>query len=71
MADKDERVKTETTEPIADKHGGVRRRFAELWNERTSGDAVALATAWQPVANMLEDHASARMEVADPVLLGE
>ena len=71
MADKDERVKTETTEPIADKHGGVRRRFAELWNERTSGDAVALAAAWQPVATLLENHASAQVEVADPALLRE
>ena len=71
MADKDERVKTETAEPIADEHGDVRRRFVELWNERTSGDAGALAAAWQPVATLLENHASAQVEVADPALLRE
>ena len=71
MADKDDRVETGTTEPIADEHGDVRRRFVELWNERTSGDASALAAAWQPVATLLEDHASAQAEVADPALLME
>ena len=71
MADKDERVETETTEPIADEHGDVRRRFVELWNERTGGDASALAADWQPVATLLEDHASAAAEVADPALLME
>ena len=65
MADKDERVKTETAEPIADEHTDVRRRFVELWNERTGGDASALAADWQPVATLLEDHASAEAEVAD------
>ena len=64
MADKDERVKTETAEPIADEHEDVRRRFVELWNERTCGDAVALAAAWQPVATLLENHAIAQGEVA-------
>ena len=68
MADNDDRVETETTEPIADEHGDVRRRFVELWNERTSGDAGDLAAAWQPVATLLEDHASAQAEVADPAL---
>ena len=65
MADKDEQVETETTEPIANEHGDVRRRFVELWNERTGGDASALAADWQPVATLLEDHASAEAEVAD------
>jgi hypothetical protein len=67
MADKDEQVETETetTELIADEHGDVRRRFVELWNERTGGDASALAADWQPVATLLEDHASADAEVAD------
>jgi hypothetical protein len=54
MADKDDRVETETTAPIADEHEDVRRRFVELWNELTSGDAGALAAAWQPVATLLE-----------------
>lgn len=71
MADKDEPVETEAIEPIADEHGDVRRRFAERWNGRTSGDAGDLAEAWQPVATLLEDHASAQVEVADPALLSE
>ena len=73
MADNDDRAKTEITEPILDEHRDVRRRFAELWNERTSGDtgAVALAAAWQPVSSLLENHASAQEERADPVLLRE
>jgi len=71
MADNDDRGKTEINEPIPEEHGDVRRRFAELWSERTSGEAgaVDLAAAWQPVASMLEDHASAQDEGADPVLL--
>jgi hypothetical protein len=71
MADNDDRGKTEIEEPILEEEGDVRRRFAELWNERTSGEAgaVDLAAAWQPVASMLEDHASAQKEHADPVLL--
>ena len=70
MADNDDRRNTEINEPILEEHGDVRRRFAELWNERTSGEAgaVDLATAWQPVASMLEDHASAQDERADAVL---
>jgi hypothetical protein len=71
MSDKDEPVETETTEPITDEQGDVRRRFVELWNERTSGDASALAAAWQPVATLLEDHVSAQAEVPDPASLSE
>jgi hypothetical protein len=73
MGDNDDRAETETTEPILDEHGDVRRRFVELWHERTSGDtgAVALAAAWQPVENLLENHASAQAQVADPALLKE
>ena len=73
MGNNDDRADTEITEPILDEHGDVRRRFVELWNERTSGDtgAVALAAAWQPVENMLESHGSAQAKVADPVLLRE
>ena len=66
MADKDDQ--TETTEPIADEQADVCRRFVELWNERTGGDARALAAAWQPVSTLLEAHASARAEVADRAL---
>ena len=70
MADNDERGESEINEQILEEHGDVRRRFAELWNERASGDtgAVALAAAWQPVASLLENHASAQDERADPVL---
>ena len=64
MADKDDRVETETTEPIADEHEDVRRRFVELWNELTSGDGGALTAAWQPVATLLKNHAIAQGEVA-------
>ena len=73
MAEDDDRGTTEINEPILEEHGDVRRRFAELWNERTSGEAgaVGLAAAWQPVASLLEDHASAQEERADPVLLRE
>jgi hypothetical protein len=72
MADKDERVETEieTTEPIADEHGDVRRRFVELWNERTGGDASALAADWQPVATLLEDpDQSPDPRVSSPLML--
>ena len=69
MADNDDRGKTEINEPILEEHGDVRRRFAELWSERTSGEAgaVDLAAAWQPVASMLKDHASAQDQNADAV----
>ena len=71
MADNDERGESEINGPILEEHGDVRRRFAELWNERTSGEAgaVDLAAAWQSVASMLEDHTSAQDENADAVLL--
>ena len=72
MADNDDRAKTEITEPILDEHADVRRRFVELWNERTSDTgAVALDAAWQPLASLLENHASAQRERTEPVLLRE
>ena len=73
IGDNDDRTQTEITEPILDEHGDLRRRFVELWYERTSGDtgAVALSAAWQPLENMLENHASAQADVARPVLLRE
>jgi len=73
MADTNNRAEFEITEPILQEHLDVRRRFVELWNERTSADAgaVDLAAAWQPVATLLEDHATAQHVVADPGLLRE
>ncbi len=57
MADNDDRPENDTTDPTSDEHGDVHRRFVVLWNERASGDAGALAldSAWQPIANMLEN----------------
>ena len=73
MADNDDRPENDITDPTSEENGDVRRRFVELWNERTSGDAGAIAvdSAWQPIANMLEGHAGAQVEGADPVLLRE
>jgi hypothetical protein len=73
MDHNDDRTETEFTEPIIDEHRDVRRRFVKLWNERTSGDtgAVALAAAWQPVENILDNHTSAHAYAADPLLLSE
>jgi len=70
MADSDDRPENDITDPTSDEHGDVHRRFVELWNERASGDAGALAldSAWQPIANMLENHAGAQVEGADPAL---
>ena len=73
MADSDDRPENDITDPTSDEHGDVHRRFVELWNERASGDAGALAldSAWQPIANMLENHAGAQVEGAGPALLRE
>lgn len=70
MADNGDRPENDITDPTSDEHGDVHRRFVELWNERASGDAGALAldSAWQPIANMLENHAGAQVEGADPAL---
>ena len=70
MADSGDRPENDITDPISDEHGDVHRRFVELWNERASGDAGALAldSAWQPIANMLENHAGAQVEGAGPAL---
>lgn len=71
MADHDDPPETDSTDPILDEHSDVRRRFVELWNERTSGDAgaVAIDTACQPIADLLDDHASADTAAAHPTLL--
>jgi hypothetical protein len=73
MADNDEETENDIADPTSEEHGDVHGRFVELWNERTSGDegAIALDSAWQPIANMLESHADAEVEGADPVLIRE
>lgn len=73
MADSDDRPENDITDSTSDENGDVHRRFVELWNERTSGDAgaIALDSAWQPIANMLEGHAGAQVEGTDPALLRE
>jgi len=69
MADNDDGPENDITDPTSEEHGDVHHRFVELWNERTSGDAgaIALDSAWQPIANMLEDHAGVETE-ANPAL---
>jgi hypothetical protein len=71
MADHDDGAETDSTNPILDEHGDVRSRFVELWNLRTSGGAgaVAIDAAWQPIANLLDGHASADAAAAYPTLL--
>jgi hypothetical protein len=69
MADNDDRPENDITDPTSEEHGDVHRRFVELWNERTSGDegAIALDSAWEPIANLLEGHAGVETE-ANPAL---
>jgi hypothetical protein len=69
MADTDDGPENDVTDPTSEEHGDVHRRFVELWNERTSGDAgaIALDSAWQPIANLLEGHAGLESE-ANPAL---
>jgi len=71
MADHDDPPDSDSTDPILDEHADVRRRFVELWNERTSGDAgaVAIDAAWQPIADLLDGHASVDAAAAHPTLL--
>jgi len=69
MADNDNGGETDITDLILDAHGDFRRRFVELWDLRASGDTDALAAAWQPLANLLEVHASAEEGILYPVLL--
>jgi len=72
-ADNDDGPENAITDPTSEEHGDVHRRFVELWNQRTSGDegAIAVDSAWQPIANMLQDHAGAQMEGTDPALPNE
>ena len=69
MADNENRAEIDITELILDEHGDFRCRFVELWDLRHSGDTGALAVAWQPLADLLEVHASAEEEIFYPVLL--
>jgi hypothetical protein len=64
MADTDDGPENDVTDPTSEEHGDVHRRFVELWNERTYGDAgaIALDSAWQPIANLLEGHAGVETE---------
>ena len=43
MADNDDGFENDITDPTSEENGDVHRRFVELWNERTSGDAGAIA----------------------------
>jgi Hemerythrin HHE cation binding domain len=69
MADNEIRTQTDITDLILDEHGDFRRRFVQLWDLRHSGGTGALAAAWQPLANLLEVHASAEEEIFYPILL--
>ena len=69
MADNENRTETDITDLILDEHGDFRRRFVELWDLRHSGDPGAVAVVWQPLADLLEVHASAEEEIFYPVLL--
>jgi hypothetical protein len=57
------------TELILGEHEEFRRKVVGLWNLRPGGDASALGAAWQPLADLLEVHASAEEEIFYPVLL--
>ena len=54
---------------ILDEHEEFRRQFVALWDRRPTTDAKAVAAAWQPLADLLEVHASAEEEIFYPVLL--
>jgi len=69
MADHDNRAEIDITDLILAEHEDFRRRFVELWDLCHAGDGGALAAAWQPLANLLEVHASAEEEIFYPVLL--
>ena len=69
MADNDNRAETDITDLILNEHGDFRSQFVELWDLRRSGDAGAISAAWQPLADLLEVHASAEEVIFYPVLL--
>ena len=57
------------TDLILDEHAEFRRQFVSLWDLRPESDADGIAAAWQPLADLLEVHASAEEEILYPVLL--
>ena len=69
MTDNNNSAKIGITDLILDEHRDFRRRFVDLWDLRQSGDTGALSAAWQPLADLLEVHASAEEEIFYPVLL--
>src|SRR3981081_1820459 len=54
---------------ILDEHGEFRRQFVALWDRRPAADPDAISAAWQPLADLLECHASEEEEIFYPVLL--
>ncbi len=54
---------------ILDEHAEFRRQFVALWDRRPAADSHAISGAWQPLADLLEVHASAEEEIFYPVLL--
>lgn len=72
MADKNDRADADIadiTDLILDEHEEFRRQFVELWDLRASGDPGAISATWQPLADLLEVHATAEEEIFYPVLL--
>jgi hypothetical protein len=69
MGDNENRDETDITDLILREHADFRSRFVQLWDLRPSGDKGMLTAAWQPLANLLEVHASAEEEIFYPVLL--
>jgi hypothetical protein len=57
------------TNLILDEHEEFRRHFIALWDLRPAGDSDAILAAWQPLADLLEVHASAEEEILYPALL--
>jgi hypothetical protein len=57
------------TDLILEEHEVFRRHFVALRDLRHSGDTKAIADAWEPLADLLEVHASAEEEIFYPVLL--
>ena len=57
------------TDLILDEHTEFRGQFVALWDLRPSGEAESIAAVWQPLADLLEVHASAEEDILYPVLL--